>query len=171
MTTKAKELRDTFRELSDGNISRKQLDKAVWFANTIYKDNDVKFDSELASCRVNFRRAYKSANGKEAPKQGSWGIANNSRLSAVLFMLWSEFGLLEESDVMHITPDDVHVVERVSTLKSGKSSKVVSRGLLTVTVKFADLEKPLNVTDSASINGNSIRRKYEKQLKKQNAAK
>lgn len=171
MTTRAKELRDMFRELSDGSISRSRLDKAVWFANTIYKDNDVKFDSELANCRINFRRAYKAANGKDAPKQGSWGIANNSRLAAVLFVLWNEFGSLEESDPMRITPEDVHVVERVSTLASGKSSKVVSRGLLTVTVKFADLEKPLNVTDSASINGNSIRRKYEKQLKKQKAAK
>ena len=169
--TKAKELRDTIRELSDGSISRSQLNKAVWFANTIYKDNNVKFDSELANCRVNFRRAYKSANGKDAPRQGNWGIANNSRLTAVLFVLWNEFASLEESDPMHIKPEDVHVVERVSTLKTGKSSKVVSRGLLTVTVKFADLEKPLNVTDSASINGNSIRRKYEKQLKKQNAAK
>lgn len=171
MTTNAKELRDTFRELADGNISRSQLNKAVWFANTIYQANDVKFDSELANCRINFRRAYKSANGHEAPKQGNWGIANNSRLTAVLFVLWNEFASLEDSDPMHIKPEDVHVVERVSTLKSGKSSKVVSRGLLTVTVKFADLEKPLNVTDSASINGNSIRRKYEKQLKKQKAAK
>lgn len=171
MTTKAKELRDTIRELSDGNISRSQLNKAVWFANTIYRDNNVKYDSELANCRISFHRAYKSANGKDAPKQGNWGIANNSRLTAVLFVLWNEFGSLDESDPMHIKPEDVHIIERVSTLKSGKSSKVVSRGLLTVTVKFADLEKPLNVTDSASINGNSIRRKYEKQLKKQNAAK